>query len=122
MGIKITEERLKCDNKLPPDFRFFKWECLKNGKEYVGIQFTGGCCPLKTRGKYAGKPNYAKLTDQQEFVVTDEREAIYEADYECETGQCHACEGSGKVLKEWSSETGRVDQNCRRCGGTGKAP
>lgn len=122
MGIRITEQRLKRDNDLPADFRFYAWEFLTNGNIEVGTKLDGGLCPLKTRGKHKGLPCWPKLTGRQSFVVTNEQAAVYESDYEVETGNCHVCEGSGKVMKSWSREHGRVDQDCRRCGATGKAP
>ena len=106
MQLWIIEDRLREENQLPPAFAFWKWECFPKRHETIYVEFNGGECPLITRGKRKGKPNYRKSTNEKTFIVTVEQGKKWEADYEHRTGRCCACLGEAKVLKSLNCITG----------------
>jgi hypothetical protein len=116
MRLEIIEARIRRENLLPDDFVFWHWECLPHGEPTIYIKIAGGRCPLVTRGKRKGKPNYRKATDKRNFFVGVERIEVWEMEYEAETGNCRSCLGSGNVVAEIDCVAGTASyRKCSRC-------
>lgn len=121
MNLKTIEERLAADHNLPAGFIFFKWECFPQPGPTLYVEFSGGLCPLLTRGKRKGRPNYRKATERQTFVVSVAHSELWESEYEEKTGKCRQCRGKGMELVSINFVKGITShRECSRCRGTGR--
>lgn len=122
MNLRIIERRLRRDHNLPSDFHFSLWSMQPEFGDPIYVEISGCQCPLKTRGKYKGNPDFSKGTNRRSFAVKVEDAERWEDEYEAETGNCRRCLGEGKTV-------GRIDfvnkvtthRDCCACGGSGKA-
>ena len=122
MNISTIEERLRAEHDLPSDFYFWQWECFPKPPaiKCLYVQFTGSRCPLVTRGKRKGKPNYRKGTDKQIFVVSTSEAETWESEYEQNTGNCRQCRGDGKEVKSIDCVNNVTTYRpCSTCRGSG---
>jgi hypothetical protein len=122
MSLAIIEARLRTIHNLSESFRFFRWECLPKFMPTLYVELEGGECPLKTRGKNKGCPDFSKLQFRTTFTVTAVEVSQWEAEYERETGNCKKCCGSGKAAASYSVVSGMTYRDCCRCQGSGAAP
>ena len=121
MHLRTIEERLTRDHDLPGDFVFFRWECFPKSEPTLYVEFQGARCPLLTRGKRKGRPNYRKATEKQTFIVTVAEADRWESEYEETTGNCRECRGDRRVVARIDFVNGTKDYRaCVSCKGTGK--
>lgn len=111
--------------RLPDDWQWFKLEVIGKHPNTQGVMVTGAVSHvLIEKGPRKGEPNWKhrdKATEQQVFVAHGAMDARKDR-YETETGVCHRCFGSGKVVQSVSIHTGATYRTCSRCDGTGRAP
>jgi hypothetical protein len=123
--LDVYELHLRELHSLPDNFRFYRWEAGPHAaRESLYLQMWGVCCPLKTRGKNQGRPNWRasdKSTERTFVLSTAEQEKVI-ADYVERTGFCDECFGAKERAYEWNFVTGETKARvCSKCNGTGKA-
>jgi hypothetical protein len=120
--VKIAQERLKRDNKLPEGFEFYSWEAVDGSGSTHIVILKGMVAPLLTKGKNKGRPNWRKgdKSTERTFAVSSDQIKQFDDDYEAETGKCSKCEG-GQEWAGWSIDSGHRYRTCSKCKGSGKA-
>lgn len=115
---------------MPDHWHAYRFEAVRQGGLNAGCNapvlhtsVTGICCPLKTRGKNKGHPNYKRgdITTRRTCYITPAMEIEWRAKWEIETGNCINCMGKGQSFKSWHHLTGTEYQTCPKCEGTGKS-
>lgn len=101
-----------------------KWEWYRS--EVIGehdFLLEGGEPRLISKGPRKGQRSWKHLSPTQikKVVVTEAEIKQAEADYERDTGKCHACGGTGQEWWGWDRATGDKVKPCRRCEATGNA-
>ena len=119
MNLDIVEAKLRKIHDLGDGWHVRQWKAL--GRPPIGVEFEFAQCPLVTRGKNKGKPNWRKVTQCRTVSVSVEAGDRWTAEYETETGLCNVCMGAGEEFARWNVDTGTKMRTCRRCGGSGKA-
>lgn len=126
MLVNMLEVCAREREQLPDNWIAYRFECCPSGGPRVlYYQITGAVCPLVTRGKRKGKPNYDEMdraTRRTLAIPKDEFEEWIK-DWESRMGICSACEGSGKELAAAGTRNGEVYAEyrlCQKCKGEGK--
>jgi hypothetical protein len=109
---------------VPPGWRWFRVQTLNHQapRDQQTVLMEGGVAPKKTRGKYAGRPDWKardKSLDRTLALTFAELEQ-FQRDWETETGKCAQCYGTGRGWAGWSSAEGDRYADCRPCDATGK--
>jgi hypothetical protein len=114
---------------MPEGWAWFKWEATgpfdKNApKAAKGHLIVGAVAPKKTRGKYAGAPNWKARDKATECTLSISATDLdgFVAEWERETGACSDCFGSGQSVSGWNRVDGTTYRPCRRCNSSGRAP
>jgi hypothetical protein len=113
----IAHERGK-----PEAWRWYSLRAVGEDRE-SGAALVEGGIPTRTisRGPNKGHPDWRKLTDRAELLITFADYEARKARWETETGLCNACGGDGQIVRRVSREHGREMTTCHRCKGDGKA-
>lgn len=101
--------------KAGEDWHWCRMEFIDNGP-HAGSLIEGAVPNIAPDGSR----RWVGVRLEQIFVLESEVRAA-ELVYEAETGNCHACAGSGMRNTGWSSEHGNTFGPCKRCDRTGKA-
>jgi hypothetical protein len=100
----------------PPEWEVYAWEHIGDTHDLL---VTGGVPRLLKSGPRKGKKTWDGKGEKA--VVTRAEMDEEQRRYECDTGNCGECLGSGEVFAGWSSTDGVKMKACRQCGGSGKA-
>ena len=103
---------------MPDTWQAFRWQ--RKG-DYIIVT---GAVVTETfkRGPRKGRPKWSARDPETEMPVTvhDGEFSAFKLAWEAETGLCHRCQGTGKVMKSWSVADGTTYRECDVCSGTGK--
>lgn len=99
---------------LSPDYHIGQIACREDGYSVHLYK-----CPLKTKGKCKGQPNFRKATANIHGLVSKAMVEEAKQRYIAETGNCPKCDGSGKELYHWCKEMTEF-RHCPDCEGTGR--
>ena len=105
---------------MPPEWELYSYKCMPpGGPETHYMELTGAVVPKVTKGKRAGKPNYAKRdkTTVRVVYITPKEHDDWMAAWEKKTGMCSRCTGTGEILQSISVTDGAKYRECPKCKG-----
>jgi hypothetical protein len=103
-----------------PDGHVAKWEAL-HSEGFAGHRISVVEAPLVKVGKNAGRPNWAKRTDERSVYILDTDHTAWLDAWSALTGLCKECGGKATTFKRWSVVDGLETVPCEPCKGTGNA-
>jgi hypothetical protein len=123
MNFGLLETHAREKISAHPHWKAYAVACFpQKSMQVIYYQITGACCTaIYTRGPRKGTPNW-KLRDrstEREVHITPHEHQHWLHQWEERTGHCSHCEGTGKTLLSWSSETGTTYAACAACTGSG---
>jgi hypothetical protein len=110
----------------PAGWRWFDLKVLGDHKlprEKTSFQMRGAVCDAVYKtGRNKGSTNWTKMdrSTVREFVVSFADYDARVARWECDTGKCGKCFGSGSEVAGGSA-AGTAYRTCSKCKGTGKS-
>lgn len=115
-SIKLLEIHAREKEQLPENWYAWLFE-VKECPLGRYFEVTGAVCPLKTRGKNKGEPNWSKKDKTTIKLVQIGADAHnkWVEEWEKKNNSCSECMGTGKVLVAWNIDTGSTYEPCK-CG------